>query len=74
MRNLFGVNKIIAVTTAAVRNADNGEEFLRHSHHQTNITPRAISGDEEALQAGVANTLDTRDALIFSTSAEAVPN
>lgn len=64
---LFGVDKIIAVATAAVRNADNGEEFLRMVHRQTNIPLQAISGEEEARLGflGVINTLDTPDALLF---------
>lgn len=68
MCDLFGVNKIIAVTTAAVRNADNGEEFLRMVHNQTSIPLlQAISGEEEARLGyiSVVNTLDKTDALIF---------
>jgi exopolyphosphatase/guanosine-5'-triphosphate,3'-diphosphate pyrophosphatase len=42
------VDKIIAVATAAVREAGNGEEFLRRVGRTTSIWPRAVSGETEA--------------------------
>jgi exopolyphosphatase / guanosine-5'-triphosphate,3'-diphosphate pyrophosphatase len=43
-----GVDKIVAVATSAVREAENGGEFLRLAREQTSIRPRVISGTEEA--------------------------
>lgn len=64
---LLNVNKMIAVATAAVRNADNRQDFLQMVHEQTQITLQVISGEEESRLGciGVMNTLDTPDALIF---------
>lgn len=41
------VDKILAVATAAIREASNGEEFLDRVGRETGIWPKAISGDEE---------------------------
>ena len=67
MCELFKVDKMIAVATAAVRNADNGPEFLQMVHRETRIPLTVISGEEEARlgYTGAINTLDTPDALIF---------
>jgi exopolyphosphatase/guanosine-5'-triphosphate,3'-diphosphate pyrophosphatase len=43
-----GVDEIVAVATSAVREAENGGEFLRTIREQTGIRPRVISGTEEA--------------------------
>src|SRR5262244_495792 len=42
------VDKILAVATSAVREAENGGEFLHAVMEQTGIRPRIISGTEEA--------------------------
>ena len=42
------VDAIIAVATAATREAENGGEFLRKVTRHTGIRPRVISGTEEA--------------------------
>jgi exopolyphosphatase/guanosine-5'-triphosphate,3'-diphosphate pyrophosphatase len=42
------VDEIVAVATSAVREAENGGEFLRTIREQTGIRPRVISGTEEA--------------------------
>jgi exopolyphosphatase/guanosine-5'-triphosphate,3'-diphosphate pyrophosphatase len=42
------VDEIRAVATSAVREADNGGEFLHAAAEQTGIRPRVISGTEEA--------------------------
>src|SRR5580704_13182581 len=42
------VDEVIAVATSAVREAENGGEFLRTVTQQTSIRPRVISGTEEA--------------------------
>lgn len=64
---LLQVNKIIAVATAAVRNADNGPDFLQMVRDKTRVPLQVISGEEESRLGciGVMNTLDTTDALIF---------
>src|SRR5262245_32960169 len=43
-----GVDKTIAVATSAVREAENGGEFLRAITDRTGIHPRVITGVEEA--------------------------
>src|SRR5687768_3302228 len=42
------VDEIVAVATSAVREAENGGEFLRAITQQTGVRPRVISGTEEA--------------------------
>src|SRR6185295_14710315 len=42
------VDEIIAAATSAVREAENGGEFLRTVTRETGIRPRVISGTEEA--------------------------
>src|SRR5262245_870556 len=42
------VDEVIAVATSAVREAENGGEFLSGVTSQTGIRPRVISGTEEA--------------------------
>src|SRR5690242_17856339 len=55
-----GVDEICAVATAAVREADNGGEFLYAIAEQTGITPQVISGNEEAryIYLAVRNAID----------------
>src|SRR6185503_6514405 len=43
-----GVEEIVAVATSAVREAENGGEFLHAITQQTGIRARVISGTEEA--------------------------
>src|SRR5438128_10515106 len=42
------VDDVVAVATSAVREAENGGEFLRTVTGQTGIRPQVISGTEEA--------------------------
>src|SRR5687767_5098460 len=42
------VEQLIAVATSAVREAENGGEFLQAVTNDTGIRPRVISGTEEA--------------------------
>ncbi len=42
-----GVDEILAVATAATREAENGTEFLDAIFRETGLTPRVISGSEE---------------------------
>jgi exopolyphosphatase / guanosine-5'-triphosphate,3'-diphosphate pyrophosphatase len=64
-----GVDEILAVATAAVREAENGGEFLYAVAAQTGITPQVISGVEEAryIYLAVKNVVDLfdRSALII---------
>ena len=64
-----GVDEILAVATAAVREAENGGEFLYAVAAQTGITPQVISGVEEAryIYLAVRNVVDLfdRSALII---------
>jgi len=64
-----GVDEIVAVATAAVREAENGGEFLYAIAAQTGITPQVISGAEEAryIYLAVRNVVDLfdRSALII---------
>lgn len=67
MCQLFNVDKILAVATAAVRNAQNGFNFLQQVQQETGISLRVISGEAEAKLGyiGVINTIDATDALLF---------
>lgn len=67
MCELIKVDKILAVATAAVRNAKNGAEFIDLVHQHTGIPLRAISGESEAQLGyiGIINTIDVEDALLF---------
>jgi exopolyphosphatase/guanosine-5'-triphosphate,3'-diphosphate pyrophosphatase len=64
---LHKADKIIAVTTAAVRNANNGPEFVKNVQATTGIPLEMISGEREATIGSVAvtNTIDIADALLF---------
>ncbi len=55
------VERTIAVATSALREADNGEEFLKRSR-QSGLSVRLISGREEArlIHTAVARTVDLR--------------
>ncbi|WP_019506638.1 Ppx/GppA phosphatase family protein [Pleurocapsa sp. PCC 7319] len=44
----LGVDEIITAATSAIREARNGEDFLNQVVAQTGLTPRMISGQEEA--------------------------
>lgn len=48
LAKVHGVDEILAVSTSAVREAQNGEEFLDEIAQKTGIVPRAIPGEEEA--------------------------
>ncbi len=67
MCKLYSVDKILAVGTAAVRNTDNGGEFIERILKETGIALRAISGEAEAKLGylGAINTLDVENALLF---------
>ena len=71
MCELFHANKIIAVATAAIRNAPNGKDLVLKVKEATGITLEIISGKAEAYMSylGVINTLDIKDAIIFDLGA-----
>jgi exopolyphosphatase / guanosine-5'-triphosphate,3'-diphosphate pyrophosphatase len=54
---LLGAERVLAVATSAVRDADNGEAFLGEVEWSYGFTTRLLSGDEEAAMtlAGVAS-------------------
>jgi len=64
-----GVSDIRAVATAAVREADNGGEFLYTVAERTGIVPQVITGAEEAryIYLSVRNAIDlsARSALVI---------
>ena len=62
-----GVNRIIAVGTAAVRRAKNQRSFLDEIQVSCNITVRVLSEEEEAVLVyrGVINTMDAPKGLIL---------
>ena len=59
--------KIIAVATAAVRNANNQEEFLQRVKKETDLSVRVLSGSEEGYfdYWGVVNSIEKDDGLIM---------
>ena len=65
--NMHHVTKILAVATAAVRNAKNGASFLKRVRTSTHIPMTIISGKQEAALgfSGVIHTIDTSDFLLF---------
>lgn len=67
MCNIYRADKIIAVATAAIRNASNGSELVDKVAAETGIQLHIISGNTEAYISylGVINTLDVKDGIIF---------
>lgn len=61
-----GIERVIAVATAAVRAAANQAEFLAQLYQQTGIQFRVLSGEEEAyyVYQGVVNSLETKSGII----------
>lgn len=55
-----GATTVVSVATSAVREAENGAEFLHALHRHTGLTVRTVSGLEEArlIHLGVAHMLD----------------
>ncbi|MGB5974204.1 MAG: Ppx/GppA phosphatase family protein [Nodosilinea sp.] len=64
-----GVDEVIAVATSAIREAQNGEAFMRQVVQHTGLTPKIISGKEEArlILLAVRNSIALKDetALVF---------
>ena len=67
MCKVYQADKIIAVATAAIRNASNGAELVAKVAEETGITLHIISGNTEAYISylGVINTLDVKNGIIF---------
>lgn len=67
MCTLFHTDKIIAVATAAIRNAPNGEKLVSDVKLATGIDLEIISGETEAYMSylGTINTLNINNAIIF---------
>ena len=67
MCHFFQADEIIAVATAAIRNAPNGGRLVKQVQAQTGIDLEIISGKTEAYMSylGVINTINVRDAVIF---------
>lgn len=59
-------DKIVAVATAAVRNATNGKEFISRVKKQIGLDIQILSAEEEAFYdyCGVVNSIDIKDGLI----------
>lgn len=68
------VKKILAVATAAVRNAANGSSFLKRVRLKTGIPLTIISGKAEASLgfSGVIHTIDRKDFLLFDLGGASV--
>lgn len=68
------VKKVLAVATAAVRNAVNGASFLKRVRLNTGIPMTIISGKAEAALgfSGVAHTIDRKDFLLFDLGGASV--
>lgn len=60
----YGVAKVFAVATSAIRGASNGQAFVQKAHEETGITINVISGEQEAetIYYGV------RDAVVMNDS------
>ncbi len=56
----FGAKEIVALATAAVREADNGDEFVRRVRELADLDVRVISGQEEArlIYLGVSSGIE----------------
>lgn len=68
------VKKVMAVATAAVRNAINGASFLKRVRLTTGIPMTIISGKAEAALgfSGVIHTIDRKDFLLFDLGGASV--
>lgn len=67
MCRIFQADEIIAVATAAIRNASNGAKLAKAASQASGINLEIISGKTEAYLSylGVINTIDVKDAVIF---------
>ena len=67
MAKAMEVTEVYGIATAAVRLANNGDEFIHRVYAETGISLRAISGEEEAYLGylGVVNTIGLDDFIVF---------
>lgn len=67
MAEVMQADTTLAVATAAVRLADNGDDFIRQVQKETGFKLQCISGTEEARLGflGVINTLALEDFVLF---------
>lgn len=67
MCRFFHVTDMVAVATAAIRNAKNGMKLTRAVKEKTGVDLDIISGKTEAFMSyvGVVNTINVEDAVIF---------
>jgi exopolyphosphatase / guanosine-5'-triphosphate,3'-diphosphate pyrophosphatase len=67
MCRIMKADVILAVATAAVRNARNGAEFLAQVEKETGLPIQVVSGESEAYLGylGTINTIDVQDAVFF---------
>ena len=74
MMDVGQIENCIAVATAAVRNASNGDDFLRRINKETGITMNVITGEREAYLGylGVINTIGARDFVLFDLGGASV--
>ena len=68
------ITNCMAVATAAVRNAGNGDAFLKRIYKETGITMSVITGEREAYLGylGVINTIAMKDFLLFDLGGASV--
>src|SRR5437867_3480515 len=57
------VERTLAVATSAIREADNGDEFLRRAREESGLSVRTVSGREEArlIHLAVSRHVDLRE-------------
>lgn len=67
--NSFGTDEVIAIATAAVRNAGNSQEICNKIKDEIGISIQVIRGEQEAEYdfLGVMSTIDIDDYLILDT-------
>ena len=67
MASVHHITHMIAVATAAVRNAVNGNNFLSRVQQETGIPLKVITGKQEAELGyrGVVNTINETDFIMF---------
>jgi exopolyphosphatase / guanosine-5'-triphosphate,3'-diphosphate pyrophosphatase len=64
---LEGINQVLAIATSPIREAGNGDEFLRRVRSETGLAFRVLTGREEALFSyiGAARSTLLPDVLFF---------
>ncbi|MBC3887742.1 exopolyphosphatase [Acetobacterium paludosum] len=67
MCEAYGIEKVIAVATAAIRKARNGKDYVAEIKKKIGMDVEIISGEKEAAMdyLGAINTLEIKDALLM---------